>query len=121
MSNSISLYTFPIANSVKTQSKSSIIDEVSNTVKDSTDKLKSLFGTIGVFDSKSQKADDLKKISGVGPKLESVLNNIGLFTFEQVSKMTKKEYDLLDSITGSFPGRAERDDWAGQAKNLING
>jgi molybdopterin-containing oxidoreductase family membrane subunit len=34
--------------------------------------------------------------------------------------MTKKEYDLLDSITGSFPGRAERDDWATQAKNLIN-
>jgi len=32
--------------------------------------------------------------------------------------MTKKEYDLLDSITGSFPGRAERDDWAGQANTL---
>jgi len=29
-------------------------------------------------------------------------------------------YLLLDSITGSFPGRAERDDWSGQAKKLIN-
>lgn len=64
--------------------------------------------------------DDLKLISGVGPKLEETLNGIGIFTFEQVSKMSKEEYDLLDSITGTFPGRAERDDWAGQAKNLMN-
>ena len=42
------------------------------------------------------------------------------YTFEQVSKMTKEEYNLLDSITGTFPGRAERDDWAEQAKNLMN-
>ena len=52
--------------------------------------------------------------------MEQVLNSIGIFTFLQVSKMTKKEYDLLDSITGSFPGRAARDDWSGQAKKLIN-
>ena len=34
--------------------------------------------------------------------------------------MTGKEYDLLDSITEAFPGRAQRDDWAGQAKTLNN-
>ncbi len=38
----------------------------------------------------------------------------------QGAAMTKREYDLLDDITGSFPGRAERDDWSGQAKKLIN-
>ncbi|MGB6268620.1 MAG: molybdopterin oxidoreductase, partial [Olleya sp.] len=59
-------------------------------------------------------------INGIGPKMEEVLNSIGIFTFAQVSKMTKKEYDLLDEITGSFQGRAERDDWSGQAKKLIN-
>ncbi len=79
----------------------------------------SLLGSIGAFDSTTQTADDLKKISGVGPKMEEVLNSIGIFSFLQVSKMTKTEYDLLDSITGSFPGRAERDDWSGQAKKLI--
>ena len=68
----------------------------------------------------AENKNDLKLISGVGPKLEETLNEIGIYTFEQVSKMTKAEYDLLDSITGSFPGRAERDDWAGQAKKLIN-
>ena len=80
----------------------------------------SLLDSIGAFDSSTQTADNLKKISGVGPKMEEVLNSIGIYSFLQVSKMTKKEYDLLDSITGSFPGRAERDDWSGQAKKLIN-
>jgi molybdopterin-containing oxidoreductase family membrane subunit len=32
--------------------------------------------------------------------------------------MTNAEYDLIDEITGAFPGRALRDDWAGQAKKL---
>jgi molybdopterin-containing oxidoreductase family membrane subunit len=64
--------------------------------------------------------DDLKLISGVDPKLEEILNGIGIFTFEQVSKMSKEEYDLLDTIIVNFPGRAERDDWAEQAKNLMN-
>ena len=65
-------------------------------------------------------ADDLKLISGVGPVVEEKLNEIGIYTFEQVSKMTKTEYDLLDSLTGKFPGRAERDNWAAQATELIN-
>ena len=50
----------------------------------------------------------------------SELNNIGIYSFDQVSKMTEKEYDLLDSLLDSFQGRAKRDDWAGQAKNLKN-
>ncbi|MDO6596375.1 polysulfide reductase NrfD [Oceanihabitans sp. 2_MG-2023] len=83
-------------------------------------KVSNLLGSIGTFDPNTQQADDLKKINGVGPKMEEVLNSIGIYTFLQVSKMTNNEYNLLDSITESFPGRAERDDWAGQAKKLIN-
>jgi predicted flap endonuclease-1-like 5' DNA nuclease len=62
----------------------------------------------------------LKLISGVGPVLEKTLNSVGIFTFEQVSKMQSEEYNLLDSLTKSFPGRAERDDWSSQAKDLMN-
>ncbi|MDB9961522.1 polysulfide reductase NrfD [Oceanihabitans sp.] len=87
---------------------------------DNSERVSNLLGSIGAFDVNTQTPDDLKKISGVGPKMEGVLNSIGIYSFLQVSKMTKKEYDLLDSITESFPGRAERDDWAGQAKKLIN-
>ncbi len=34
--------------------------------------------------------------------------------------MTKQEYDLFDEILGELPGRAKRDDWAGQASKLKN-
>jgi len=75
-----------------------------------------LLETIGTASVEDK--DDLKKIKGVGPKLEGILNEIGIYTFEQVSKMTEKEYDLVDSLLTAFKGRGKRDDWAGQAKSL---
>ena len=63
--------------------------------------------------------DDLKLISGVGPKYEDTLNSIGIFTFEQVSKMTPEAIKAVEEITNYFPGRIERDDWIGQAKKLM--
>lgn len=88
--------------------------------EDHGEKISSLLDTIGTFDPATQTADDLKRISGVGPVMEEKLHQLGIFTFDQVSKMTEREYELLDSITGEFPGRAQRDDWAGQAEKLKN-
>ena len=87
---------------------------------DASENTKNLLKSIGTFDAATQTADDLKLISGVGPKMEEKLHQLGIFTFEQVSKMTDTEYDLLDSIIDEFPGRAKRDDWAGQASKLKN-
>jgi len=81
-------------------------------------KTTTLLDSLGAFDINTQQPDDLKKVKGIGPVMEKTLNQIGIYSFNQVSKMTKIEYDLLDSITGSFPGRAQRDDWAGQANKL---
>jgi Ni/Fe-hydrogenase subunit HybB-like protein len=78
-----------------------------------------LLGSIGTFDAARDTADDLKKVKGIGPQMEETLNQIGIYTFAQVAKMAEKEYRLLDSITGSFPGRAQRDDWAYQATLLL--
>ena len=86
--------------------------------KDNTDKISSLISKLGASDAANK--DDLKLIPGVGPKFEGILNELGIYSFEQVSKMTQAEYNLLDSITKKFPGRAERDDWAAQAKVLMN-
>ncbi len=97
-----------------------VTKKVVETGQDTTANTSSLLNTLGTFDAATQKADDLKLISGVGPKLERTLNTIGIYKFDQVSKMTDKEYDLLDSIMDSFQGRAKRDDWAGQAKKLKN-
>ena len=77
----------------------------------------SLLKSVG--EASADDKDDLKKIKGVGPKLEEMLNSIGIYTFAQVSKMTKAEYDLVDSLITAFKGRAERDEWAEQAKELM--
>ena len=79
-----------------------------------------LMSKLGSFDPASQTPDDLKKVNGIGPMMEKALNKLGIFSFLQVSKMGEEEYNLLDSITGSFPGRAQRDDWAGQASSFLN-
>ena len=77
-------------------------------------------GTLGSFDAATQTPDDLKKITGVGPVLEKKLNAMGLFTFQQIAKMTNTDYDLFDEILGELPGRAKREDWAAQASKLKN-
>ena len=64
--------------------------------------------------------DDLKLISGVGPVFEKTLNSIGVYTFEQVSKFDKESIQAVEDLIQKFPGRIERDDWVGQAKNLMN-
>ncbi len=66
---------------------------------------------------KPAKPDDLKLISGVGPKLEGVLNGLGIYKFEQVSKWKKAERDWVDGYL-KFKGRIDRDNWVSQAKKL---
>jgi len=100
--------------------KETVAEVVEETTKDAEKDVSSLLDSIGTFDASKDTADDLKKVKGIGPKMEKTLNQIGIFTFTQVGRMTEKEYNLLDSITKSFPGRAQRDDWAGQAKKLNN-
>ncbi|CAN7494281.1 NADH-quinone oxidoreductase subunit E [Mesorhizobium sp. LjNodule214] len=64
--------------------------------------------------------DDLKLISGVGPKIEGTLHSLGIFTFAQVSSWKKAEREWVDGYL-SFHGRIERDDWVKQAKALAKG
>ncbi|MGY6547524.1 MAG: NADH-quinone oxidoreductase subunit E [Roseinatronobacter sp.] len=65
-------------------------------------------------------ADDLKSIRGVGPKLEQLLNSLGIFHFWQVAGWTADEVAWIDENLEGFKGRASRDDWVSQAKVLAN-
>lgn len=65
-------------------------------------------------------ADDLKLISGVGPKLEQTLNELGIWHFSQVAAWRKKEIAWVDARV-RFKGRIERDNWMSQAKILAKG
>lgn len=69
---------------------------------------------------KPQAPDDLKAISGIGPKLEQVLNGLGIWTYGQVSVWTAEEIAWVDDYLG-FRGRIGRDDWIGQAAKLAAG
>lgn len=64
--------------------------------------------------------DDLKKISGVGPKLEEKLNNLGITTYAQVAAFTAEDIERVDAVL-NFKGRIEREDWVNQAKTLAAG
>lgn len=64
------------------------------------------------------KADDLKQIRGVGPKLEKQLNALGLYHLDQIAALSEEELIWLDDNLEGFRGRAGRDDWVGQANAL---
>ena len=68
-------------------------------------------------EARGGQADDLKKISGVGPKLEGLLHENGVFHFDQVAAWTASEIAYMDDKL-SFKGRIERDNWIEQAKTL---
>lgn len=66
-------------------------------------------------------ADDLKEIKGVGPKLETLLHEHGIFHFEQIAGWGAEEVAWMDANLQGFRGRVSRDDWVGQAKILAAG
>src|SRR3546814_12886644 len=64
--------------------------------------------------------DDLKLISGVGPKIEGILHELGIYTFGQVAGWKAAEREWVDGYL-NFRGRIERDDWLRQAEALARG
>ncbi|GAA2874836.1 NADH-quinone oxidoreductase subunit E [Aminobacter niigataensis] len=70
--------------------------------------------------AKPAAVDDLKLISGVGPKIEGTLHELGIFTFAQVASWKKAEREWVDGYL-NFKGRIERDDWVKQAKAFAKG
>ncbi len=64
------------------------------------------------------KKDNLQLITGVGPKLEKLLNQNGVFYFWQVAHWNRSDIDIIDERLDAFKGRIGRDDWVSQAKRL---
>ena len=71
-------------------------------------------------EARDGKADDLKKISGVGPKLEKTLNSLGVFHFSQIAEFTPDNVAWVDRHL-RFKGRIAREKWIDQAKTLAAG
>ena len=65
--------------------------------------------------------DDLKLIKGVGPKMEGMLHEMGVYHFDQVASWRKKEVEWVDANLEGFNGRVSRDEWVKQSKILAKG
>jgi len=66
-------------------------------------------------------ADDLKKIKGVGPKLEQLLHSLGFYHFDQIAGWSADEVAWVDANLKGFKGRVSRDNWVAQARTLAQG
>ena len=75
----------------------------------------------GLDGPRGGQADDLKRIKGVGPKLEQLCHSLGFFHFDQIANWTADEVAWVDSNLGGFNGRVTRDDWIAQARVLASG
>jgi predicted flap endonuclease-1-like 5' DNA nuclease len=65
--------------------------------------------------------DELTRLKGVGPKLEAMLNDLGVTRFEQLASMSEEDLAALDARLGAFAGRLQRDRVAEQARYLASG
>ncbi|WP_337183884.1 NADH:ubiquinone oxidoreductase [Shinella sp.] len=70
--------------------------------------------------AKAGKADDLKAISGIGPKLEHVLNGMGLKRYADIAALTDADAARIEAELG-LDGRIARDGWVEQARTLAKG
>ena len=64
--------------------------------------------------------DDLKKLRGVGPKLEKQLNAMGIYHYDQIAAWSSEEVAWMDSNLKGFRGRVSRDGWVEQAQGMAD-
>jgi len=60
--------------------------------------------------------DDLKKINGIGPVMERILNDLGITSFKQIAEFQAADIAKVTEAIEAFPGRIERDNWVGGAQ-----
>ena len=66
-------------------------------------------------------SDNLIQLKGVGPKLVTLLNELGVTRFGQIAAWTDADLAAVDARLGNFKGRPVRDHWVDQAKYLAAG
>jgi len=63
-------------------------------------------------------ANNLTLIKGIGLWIEERLNMLDIYTFEQISKLTPTDVEIITEILEISPGRIDQDDWVSQARKL---
>ena len=63
-------------------------------------------------------ADDLKRITGITPKIEQRLNDAGVFHFWQLADLDAEQMGALDRKL-RLKGQIEKEEWSVQAKKFV--
>ncbi len=64
------------------------------------------------------KPDNLQEIKGIGPKLEELCHELGIYHFSQIASWGDAQVAWVDENLQGFRGRVNRDEWVVQAKIL---
>ncbi len=59
--------------------------------------------------------DDIRFVYGVGPAIEKILNENGVYFFKQMASWSEEDIDFFDSKLGQFKGRIRREQWVRSA------
>ena len=68
--------------------------------------------------SGSNSRDRLQQIKGIGPALEKILNEMGIYRFHQIASMSDYDINRVAERLKGFHSRIHREDWIGQAREL---
>ncbi|MFK7980249.1 MAG: helix-hairpin-helix domain-containing protein [Saprospiraceae bacterium] len=74
-----------------------------------------------VVAKKTTKADDLKKVEGIGPKIAGLLNADGIITFADLAKAPIKQLKTILDNAGSRYRMHDPKTWSAQAKLAAKG
>jgi predicted flap endonuclease-1-like 5' DNA nuclease len=62
--------------------------------------------------------NELQQIIGIGPYTEAKLNELGIYTFDQISRLTKEDIEIITKLIKFFPDRIKNDRWVAKAIRL---
>ncbi len=62
--------------------------------------------------------DDMSKLTGVGPELETTLNDAGIFHYWQIAAMTDADVEKLDADL-KLNGKIKQNGWVAQARQML--
>jgi len=89
--------------------------ELLKRIRDRQDRI--YFDRLGI--AHKHEANNLTLIDGLGLWVEERLNLLGIYTFDQISKLTHKDIETITEVLEIIPGRIEQDNWVGQARELV--
>jgi len=72
-----------------------------------------------LFRMRPDHVDDLQQIRGIGAAFQQKLNELGIYQLKQIAGLNEAEICWVENELKMFRGRIGRDDWIGQALDLM--